>query len=141
MVSAFEVGYTGESMVVQWLQDAGFTVPRWDTYSPGSTDIEAESSGKRLLIQVKSAVYPNEPSSLSREEETKIRSRAKRLGAEAWEARVQLREDIPYDPPRPAGMYRIQAPRPAGMYGIQAPRPPESASFELSREIMWRQLL
>ena len=95
MATLFEIGQAGERIVVQWLKEAGYTVKMWDTESPGSTDIEAESSkGHVLLVQVKSAVHPNEPPSLSRDEERKIESRATRIGAEAWEARVQLNASL-----------------------------------------------
>jgi len=91
MATPFEIGQAGERIVVQWVKEAGYTIKRWDTQSPGSTDIEAESSnGHVLLVQVKSAVHPNEPPSLSRDEERKIESRAMRIGTDAWEARVQL---------------------------------------------------
>lgn len=91
MATPFEIGQAGERIVVQWLKEAGYTIKKWDTESPGATDIEAESSKAHiLLLQVKSAVHPNEPPFLSREEERQIESRATRIGAEAWEARVQL---------------------------------------------------
>ena len=91
MATPFEIGQVGERIVVQRLEEAGYTIKRWDTESPGSTDIEAESSaGHILLVQVKSAVHPNEPPSLSSDEERNIESRAMRIGADAWEARVQL---------------------------------------------------
>lgn len=91
MATPFEIGQAGEGIVVQWLKEAGYTMKRWDTASSGSTDIEAEnSSGHILLVQVKSAVHPNEPPSLSSDEERKIKSRATKIGAEDWEARGQL---------------------------------------------------
>jgi len=91
MATPFEIGQAGERIVVQGLKEAGYAIKRWDTQSPGSTDIEAATSkGHILLVQVKSAVHPNEPPSLSSDEERNIESRATRIGAEAWEARVQL---------------------------------------------------
>ncbi len=63
---------------------------KWNTLAPGSTDIEAQSSTKRLLVQVKTAVCPTDPDRLSAKEEKRITSRAARLGAQAWEARVQV---------------------------------------------------
>ena len=95
MAAPFEIGQAGERIVVQWLKEAGYAIKRWDTQSPGSTDIEAESSkGHILLVQVKSALHPNEPPSLSSDEERNIESRGTRIRAEAWEARVQLNASL-----------------------------------------------
>ncbi len=91
MATPLEVEEAAESIVVQWLKEAGYTTKRSDTQSPGSTDIDAASSnGRILLARVKSAVHPNEPPSLSSDEERNMESRARRKGAHAWEARVQL---------------------------------------------------
>jgi Holliday junction resolvase len=90
MADVGEIGQAGERIVAQWLRGSGYTIDRVDTRSPGSTDIEARSSQKCLLVQVKSAVLPNEPSSLSSDEKRNIKSRATRIGCEAWEAGVQL---------------------------------------------------
>jgi hypothetical protein len=46
------------------------------------------------LVQVKAAISPNNPESLSPEETQNIGSRATRLNAEAWEARVQLNANL-----------------------------------------------
>ena len=63
---------------------------RQNTLASGSTNIEAKSSSKRLLIQVKTAVNPIDPAQLSEVEEEAIMLRAEKLGAQAWEARVQV---------------------------------------------------
>lgn len=95
MATPFEIGQAGERIVVLWLKEAGYTIKRWDTESPGATDIEAETSeGRVLLVQVKSAVHPNRPPSLSRNEYRRIESRAMRSKADAWEARVQLNASL-----------------------------------------------
>ena len=94
MATSLEIGAVGERIVVQWLRNYRFTIQGWDTQSPGSTDIEAESSKAHILVQVKSAADPNEPPSLSSEEERNMKSRAMRIGAEAWEARVQLNASL-----------------------------------------------
>ncbi|MHA1228649.1 MAG: hypothetical protein ACTSPV_18140 [Candidatus Hodarchaeales archaeon] len=87
---SYDVGLAGEKAVVNWLNQKGWEITRWDTDAPGATDIEARSGNKKLLVQVKSAIYPNQPSSLSEEEERNIKSRATMKDAEAWEARVVL---------------------------------------------------
>ena len=90
----YDVVLAWEKAVVNWLRQKGWEITRWDTQTPGSTDIEARSGNKKLLVQVKSAIYPNQPSSLSWEEERNIKSRATKIGAEAWEARVLLDESL-----------------------------------------------
>jgi len=90
MPDSQDVGRAGERAAVDKLKSLGWTITRWDTSSPGSTDIEAQSGSKRILVQVKSAVPPNEPPLLSAQEEANIKSRATRIGAEAWEAKVWL---------------------------------------------------
>lgn len=89
-----DIGRAGEKAIVNYLKGKGWEITRWDTQAPGSTDIEACSGNKKLLVQVKSAIYPNQPASLSWEEEKNIKSRATRIGAEAWEARVLLNESL-----------------------------------------------
>ena len=84
-----EIGNKGEKLVGAFLKQKGYST-NIDTKAPGSTDIEARGSKSSLLVQVKSAVKPNEPVSISSDEERNIKSRAAKLGWEAWEARVQL---------------------------------------------------
>jgi Holliday junction resolvase-like predicted endonuclease len=90
MVSSGDVGRAGESTVVAELKKLGYRITSWDTQGPGATDIEAASSTTTLLVQVKTAVSPNAPASLSSNEKRAIAMRALRKGAEAWEARVLL---------------------------------------------------
>ena len=93
MSSAADIGRAGEGHVVDWLRAEKYSI-KWYTQALGSTDIEAQSSSKRLLVQVKTAVHPNNPERLSTEEEKAITSRAARLGAQAWEARVQVGSNL-----------------------------------------------
>jgi len=90
MPNAFDIGLAGEQATVNRLKQKDFKITTWNTSSPGSTDIEAQSSSKRLLVQVKSAILPNDSISLSSDEERNIKSRAARIGAEAWETKVWL---------------------------------------------------
>ena len=83
------IGHAGEQIVVGHLQRAGYS-GNWDTRLAGSSDIEAWGGARHLLIQVKSALYPNSPPYVSVTEERNIKARASRIGAEAWEARVQV---------------------------------------------------
>ncbi len=88
----FYVKLAGERSVVTWLENKGFTIVKWDATSPGSKNIEAKSgsAGVHLLVQVRTSVQPGDPPSLTSDEEEDIRSRAAKIDAEAWEARVQL---------------------------------------------------
>jgi Holliday junction resolvase len=99
-LSSYNIGLAGETVVVDILKANGFQIVRWDTKAPGATDIEANSYNRRLLVQVKSAVYPNEPATLSNSEISSIKSRAAMKNAEAWQVRVQLRSNLgPYRDP------------------------------------------
>jgi hypothetical protein len=84
-----EIGSAGERIVANALMDMRYQT-NVDTRLPGSTDIEAIQNGRKLLVQVKAAVWPSTPSSLSSEEKNNTESRATRLGCEPWEAKVQL---------------------------------------------------
>lgn len=88
----FYVKLAGERSVVTWLEKKGFTIVKWDATSPGSKNIEAKSGSAQvhLLIQARTSVHPEDPPSLTSREEEDIRSRAAKIDAEAWEARVQL---------------------------------------------------
>jgi len=110
MPTSFEIGQAGERIVATWLRYRGYTHVKVDTRLPGSTDIDAHrvplmnylfpklfenpKNKERMLVQVKSAVYPHDPGSLSSDEERNITSRAAKIGAQAWEARVELNSNL-----------------------------------------------
>lgn len=89
MPNQVEIGQAGERIVARELAAKGYRT-NIDTRAPGSTDIEARGTSANLLVQVKTAMSPNLPAALSGEEERNIKSRAARLGWEAWEAKVQI---------------------------------------------------
>ncbi len=89
MATQVQVGQAGEQIVGSALTGIGYRT-NIDTKTPGSADIEARGTAASLLVQVKTAVYPNEPANMSSDEERNIKSRATKLGYEAWEARVQV---------------------------------------------------
>jgi len=92
MATAVEIGSKGEHLVAAWLNGRGY-MTNVDTKAPGSTDIEANGPAS-ILVQVKTAVLPNTPVSLSSDELRNIKSRATNTKREAWEARVQVDEKL-----------------------------------------------
>ena len=93
MVTSQEVGQAGEEIVALALVEKGYRT-NVDTKGPGSTDIEALGANATLLVQVKTALFPATPAGLSSNEERNIKSRASRLGFEAWEARLQVNQGL-----------------------------------------------
>jgi len=89
MATQAEVGRAGEHAAARVLGDKGYQT-NIDTKAPGSTDIEARGTNVSLLVQVKTAMTPGLPAGISEDEERNIKSRAARLGWEAWEAKVQV---------------------------------------------------
>lgn len=88
----FYVKLAAERFAVAWLENKGFKIAKWDVSSPGSRDIEARSGSARpyLLVQVRTSIQPEDLPSLTSAEEENLKSRAARIEAEAWEARVHL---------------------------------------------------
>src|SRR5260370_7255839 len=66
MLTAAQIGNIGEIYVTRWLQGMNYACHQ-NTQLPGSTDIEATGVVNKLLVQVKTAVYPNSPAFLSSE--------------------------------------------------------------------------
>lgn len=93
-LKAAEIGNFGERHAEAALRQKGWTCNR-NTQLPGSTDIECvDSAGKQLLVQVKTAVFPLSPASLSSEEQKAIVARAARkTNCTAWLAQVQIKSD------------------------------------------------
>ncbi len=90
MAMTVDIGTAGEAAAVNELKSQGWKIHKWNTKSPGSTDIEASKGEKKILVQVKSAVPPDVPASLSADEERNIKSRAIKSGASAHVAKVTL---------------------------------------------------
>jgi hypothetical protein len=89
MLTAAQIGNIGEVYTTRWLQGHGYACHQ-NTQLPGSTDIEATGALNKLLVQVKTAVYPNSPVSLTAEQKKAIVTRANRLGRQAWLAQLQI---------------------------------------------------
>jgi len=94
MMNPVELGRIGENAVANLLRAEGWTINEQNTQGAGSTDIDASKDGKRILVQVKTSVAPNQPGTLDSQELRNIKSRAARTGATAYLGQVQL------DPPR-----------------------------------------
>ena len=90
MSAAPSIQRAGERHAIDWLKAEGYSIMKWDTQVTGPSEIEAQSDAKRLLVHVKTAAYPNYPSKLSEEEEKTFTTRANGVGAQPWEARVQV---------------------------------------------------
>jgi Holliday junction resolvase-like predicted endonuclease len=91
-LTAGEIGYYGERHATAWLTANGYTCVQ-NTQQPGATDIDATSSNASLYVQVKTAVSPSSPSTLSADERTAIVARANRNRREAWLAQVTVDAD------------------------------------------------
>jgi hypothetical protein len=98
VLSSSDIARVGEGIALRDLMLKGYTILKWNPPDqlPGSNYIEAKEAVLRthVLVQVKSAVKPSEPTSLSSEEEEKLKSHAKKVGFQPWEARVQLESDL-----------------------------------------------
>ncbi|OLD00436.1 MAG: hypothetical protein DMG35_17360 [Acidobacteria bacterium] len=92
MLTAAVIGTYGEVHATAWLRANGWRCYR-NTQLPGATDIEAAAGTRSLLVQVKTAIWPNFPASLSGEEKRSIVARANRNQKEAWLAQLQINRE------------------------------------------------
>jgi len=76
--------------VVRSLTDEGYVINAWNTAPPGPSDIDATREKVHILVQVRSAVYPNEPANLTEEEAQRLKSRATAISATPVIATVQF---------------------------------------------------
>jgi hypothetical protein len=93
MITTVTIGNVAERRVAYWLEDYGYST-NIGSKDPSSTEIEGRGNSRSLLVRVKSAVQPNTPDTLSTDEICSLTERAARRGWEAWEARVQLDEQL-----------------------------------------------
>lgn len=89
MLKAPDIGKIGEQIVASALAASGWQGCR-NTQLPGATDIEATRGKESILVQVKTAVYPNLPVFLSPVERQAIIARANRNQRVAWLAQLQI---------------------------------------------------
>jgi flagellar hook protein FlgE len=83
-----QIGQYGEQHVAARLRSNGYTTNQ-NTRLPGSTDIEADGK-ESILVQVKTAVSPNQPSYPSSDEIRNIKSRASNSNRTAYVAQVMI---------------------------------------------------
>ena len=93
MPTLHEIGNAGEGYVVEHLKGRGYTIDTGDTHTSGLADIEAHDKKGKMLIKVKSAVT-DVPADLSAEEQRQVKSRAAKMGAVAWQAKVVLNTNL-----------------------------------------------
>jgi hypothetical protein len=88
-----ELVRAGEGHVAKILRSHGWTVLLEDPRPSGATDLLVTLNERRVLIQVKSAIFPTTPPMLTDAEKFSLISRAKRSEAEAWLVHIQMDED------------------------------------------------
>jgi hypothetical protein len=93
MYTPMDIGTKGEHIVSHWLTEKGYRT-HLIAKGPDVTGIEAQGHVGKLLIQVRSAVLPDLPKSLSNYDEHRVKSQASELGYIPWEAKVQLDDDL-----------------------------------------------
>ena len=87
-MDAAQIGQYGEQHVAAWLRQKEYAVNQ-NTRLPGSTDIEADGQ-ESILVQVKTAVSPDEPAYPSSGEIRNIKSRASNTNRTAYVAQVKI---------------------------------------------------
>jgi Holliday junction resolvase-like predicted endonuclease len=91
-LTAAEIGEIGERHVTAWLAAKGWTCYR-NTQQSGATDILTTAGSPALLVQVKTALWPNVAGWPSAEERKAIVARANYNNREAWVAQLQINND------------------------------------------------
>jgi len=93
MPTPHEIGNAGEGYTVEFLKGKGCIIDKWDTHTIGVANIEAHTEKNKILVKVISAIA-DEPSDISPKEQRDVTSRAKRMKAVAWEAKVILNTNL-----------------------------------------------
>jgi hypothetical protein len=86
-----EINYLGQAIAQFDLERQGF-VWKWNTSIPGSTDIEATKGSEGRLVQVRTAVHPQEPRGLGQDETQRIKAKASQMGYEPWLVQITIKE-------------------------------------------------
>lgn len=94
--SSDEIGKRAEATVVSDLRNKGLSIIEWNTKALGSTDIVAYNplNQKYIRVQVKGAIFPSLPSSLSFSESMNIRNLSQILNHAPVLAKVVLNNQL-----------------------------------------------
>lgn len=90
MQTSRRMGNMGGSIIAWFLRRKGYAVSQWGTGSEGATDIKASRGNRNVLVQVRTSCFPAGPDSAPREETNRVLLRAAWIGAEAWQANLQM---------------------------------------------------
>jgi Holliday junction resolvase-like predicted endonuclease len=90
-LEAADIGHAGEKHVENWCISKGFRNVIRNTWQPGGVDIQADGgANNNIVIQVKSAISPNQPATVTNEERAAIIARGKKLGRIPYGAYVVM---------------------------------------------------
>jgi hypothetical protein len=88
LLNSNDLGTAGEQHVAAALAALGYAC-RPHVQRPGSSNLMATGPA-RLLVQIRTSLYPAEPEDLSGEELSEMRSRAAEIGCQAWFAKLRV---------------------------------------------------
>jgi len=88
--SLSDIGRAGEKYVEEYLKTHSFTNINQDIWQYGESNIKADSFGEKILVQVKTSIFPSEPVEITGEERIKIISRAVSIKRKPYAAYVKI---------------------------------------------------
>jgi hypothetical protein len=90
-LEAADIGHAGEKHVENYCISKGFKNVIRNTWQPGGVDIQADGgANNNIVIQVKSAISPNQPAVVTNQEKAAIIERGKKLGRIPYGAYVLM---------------------------------------------------
>lgn len=86
-----DIGHAGEKHVENYCISKGFKNVIRNTWQPGGVDIQADGgANNNIIIQVKSAISPNQPATVTDAEKAAIVARGKKLNRIPYAAYVLM---------------------------------------------------
>ena len=82
-----ELRRIGKKFVAEWLQNSGH-VANLDTILPELDDLELDHPSSKMLVEVRTTIFPEIPKDLNPDEVRNLRARAAKAGRKAYAARV-----------------------------------------------------
>ncbi|MHB2019604.1 MAG: hypothetical protein ACYCW6_21890, partial [Candidatus Xenobia bacterium] len=82
--------------VVDDMERQGFIILEWNKQTQGPADVRVVKHGgskdedRKMILQIRAAIYPEDPPYLTQEEMVRLVQRANQLGDEPWEVRTYL---------------------------------------------------